>query len=64
MSECSAAPKEPPRQWRPEPDAALPAGDTTELNRTRLALAANQTLLHQFVQHTPAAVAMFDTQMR
>jgi PAS domain S-box-containing protein len=38
--------------------------ESAELSRTRQALAANETLLHQFVQNTPAAVAMFDTQMR
>jgi len=64
MSECSAAPKEPPRQWRAEPIAVLPAEETSEPDRTQQALAANETLLRQFVQHTPAAVAMFDTQMR
>jgi PAS domain S-box-containing protein len=64
MNEFSAAPKEPPPPWRTEPAAVLLAEETAELNRTRRALAANETLLHQFVQHTPAAVAMFDTQMR
>jgi PAS domain S-box-containing protein len=63
MSKSSAAPKEPPRQRRAEPGGVLPAGEAAELNRGRQALAANETLLYQFVQHTPAAVAMFDTQM-
>jgi len=64
MSEFSATPEEPPREWRAEPTPVLPTEEVTELNRTRQALAANETLLLQFVQHTPAAVAMFDTQMR
>ncbi|HEV7924344.1 MAG TPA: PAS domain S-box protein, partial [Verrucomicrobiae bacterium] len=64
MSEFAAAPKKPPGQWQAETAAVLPGQETTELKRTRQALAANETLLHQFVQHTPAAVAMFDTQMR
>jgi PAS domain S-box-containing protein len=38
--------------------------EAAELNRTRPALAASETLLRQFVQNTPAAVAMFDTHMR
>jgi two-component system cell cycle sensor histidine kinase/response regulator CckA len=64
MSEPTAAPKEPPRQRRAEPAAVSPAAEGTDLKRSRAALAANNSLLHQFLQHTPAAVAMFDTQMR
>jgi PAS domain S-box-containing protein len=64
MSEFSAAPKEPPPQCRADSAAVLLAEEAAKLNRTRQALADNETLLHQFVQHTPAAVAMFDTQMR
>jgi PAS domain S-box-containing protein len=64
MSEFAAAPGEPPRRWLAETAAVLPSEETTELNQARQALAANETLLHQFVQNTPAAVAMFDTQMR
>jgi PAS domain S-box-containing protein len=44
--------------------AMSPGAEATELSRTRQALAANESLLRQFVQHTPAAVAMFDTEMR
>jgi PAS domain S-box-containing protein len=64
MSEFAEAPEEPPGPWLAERAAVLPAEETAELKRTRQALAANETLLHQFVQHTPAAVAMFDTEMR
>jgi PAS domain-containing protein len=64
MSEFSAAPEEPPDHWLAEPVVLLPGAEATELKRTRQALAANETLLRQFVQHTPAAVAMFDTEMR
>ncbi len=64
MSEFAAAHKKPTGPWLAEAASLLPGEDTTELKRTRQALAANETLLHQFVQHTPAAVAMFDTQMR
>src|SRR5580704_1028552 len=64
MSEFAAAPKKPPGPWMAETEAVLPGEERAELNRTRQALAANETLLHQFVQHTPAAVAMFDTEMR
>jgi two-component system cell cycle sensor histidine kinase/response regulator CckA len=63
MNESAAATKEPPTPLRDEP-ARSPLEESTELRRTRQALAANETLLHQFVQNTPAAVAMFDTQMR
>src|SRR3984957_13193243 len=64
MSEFAAAHKKPTGPWLAEAASLLPGEETTELKRTRQALAANETLLHQFVQHTPAAVAMFDTQMR
>ncbi len=63
MSEPAAAPNEPPRQKLAGTAAAAPGGETAELKKARQALAANETLLHQFVQHTPAAVAMFDNQM-
>jgi len=64
MSKFSVAPKEPPIQSRAESAGTLLAESATELAQSRQALAANETLLHQFVQHTPAAVAMFDNQMR
>src|SRR5271157_1699856 len=64
MSEPAATPEDLPRHWRAGTAAVLPVEETPELTKARQALAANETLLHQFVQHTPAAVAMFDTQMR
>lgn len=64
MSEPAPAPGQPPRPWATGTTNVLPADETAELQQARQALAANETLLHQFVQHTPAAVAMFDNQMR
>lgn len=40
------------------------AYDITDRKRAEDALRANETLLKQFVEHTPAAVAMFDKEMR
>src|SRR5204862_147559 len=38
--------------------------DITERKRMEAELASNEVLLKQFVAHTPAAVAMLDTEMR
>jgi two-component system cell cycle sensor histidine kinase/response regulator CckA len=64
MSELTAAPKDPLPPPRAEAAKVLLAEETPAFTRKRQALAADKTLLHQFVQHTPAAVAMFNTQMR
>ncbi len=40
------------------------ARDITERKRTEDALASSEKLLRQLIKHTPAAVAMFDTEMR
>ena len=40
------------------------AQDVTERKRATEALAANERLFREFVRHTPAAVAMLDTEMR
>jgi two-component system cell cycle sensor histidine kinase/response regulator CckA len=63
MSKFSAVSEEAPDSWLAPPVALLPGAEATELKRTRQALAANEILLRQFVQHTPAAVAMFDARM-
>src|SRR5271170_1502514 len=64
MKELSAARKEPPSPWRAEAPAVLLPEEDAEVSPNRQALADNETLLRQFVRHTPAAVAMFDNQMR
>ncbi|HEY1186145.1 MAG TPA: PAS domain S-box protein [Gemmata sp.] len=38
--------------------------DISHRKRAEQALAANEALLHQFVTHAPAAIAMLDTEMR
>jgi PAS domain S-box-containing protein len=64
MNDLSAAPKEPPSPLRAGPASRLLPEEPLELEQAREAMASNETLLHQFVKNTPAAVAMFDTQMR
>ncbi len=64
MSDFPAAVNEPPRHRLAKAPAPLRAGEGAGLKSNRQTLADDETLLRQFVQHTPAAVAMFDTEMR
>jgi PAS domain S-box-containing protein len=64
MSEFAAAINDPPRLRLAEASELSQTGEIPERQLTRPFLPDDERLLRQFVRHTPAAVAMFDTEMR